>query len=104
MLIMTKPMLIMKNTVWVKNKEAYAFFEKTDVSRNYKALALGEISIGHIGWAGVDDKKGIWFNMEKMKLESLNKWANDSVFLRRRLTLLVIFLVNCLLCSITVVQ
>ena len=64
---------------------SYAFFEKTDVSRNYKALALGEVSVGHIGWAGVDDKKGIWFNMEKMKLESLNEWANDSISLALRM-------------------
>ena len=66
------------------NQGAYAFFEKIDFSQKYKALALGEVSIGHIGWAGVNDKKGIWFDIEKMQLESLNEWANDPVSLALR--------------------
>ena len=56
---------------------AYAFFETIDLKK-YKALILGEISIGHIGWAGIDDKKGIWLSIDKMQLEFFNEWADES--------------------------
>ena len=64
---------------------AYAFFEKVDSDQKYKALVLGEVSIGHMGWAGVDDKKGVWLSIDKMQLESLNGWANDSFSLALRM-------------------
>ena len=64
---------------------AYAFFEKVDSDKKYKALVLGEVSVGHMGWAGVEDQKGIWFSMEKMQLGSLNGWADDSFSLALRM-------------------
>lgn len=64
---------------------AYAFFEKVSSNQKYKALVLGEVSIGHMGWAGVDDKKGIWLSIEKMQLESLNGWANNSFSMTLRM-------------------
>ena len=65
------------------NRGAYAFFESRD--KGLKALVLAEVFVGHIGWIGKGELKGIWLDLEKMRVKSLKGWAGSAFSLALRI-------------------
>ena len=60
------------------SRSAYAFFEKQDKHKKYKALVLGEVEAG---WVSSPDPQtdiiGFSLTLEKMQVEQLTEWAGQ---------------------------
>ena len=64
--------------------QTYAFFEKSQPDKNYKALMLAEVAVGWI--RGPIGPNGISIQMEKFQIESLSDWAGENFSLALQVT------------------
>ena len=71
-------------------QSAYAFFEKADTGKTYKALALAEVAVGWMGYhpsaqppsSGAEDAnpsaRGIFLELTRLQIQSLGEWAGQA--------------------------